>query len=625
MPKRPDRVRGGGQGAGFVALVIVMAVVLIGVDRPWPRRAAAQSPGALEQAVPPSVIPSDTLDEAAIYERLLASAVWIVHQYEEDGETGFVTGTGWLVDRPNRLIVTNHHVVLRGDDSGRVVSDDLIQVYFPAYRNGRLDTSKGSYINRGSFQRARVVDSDPSRDLAVLQLVDLPAEAMPLSLSARPIRPGETVHLIGNPTGTGAMWIYTSGTVRQVYEVEDERLGQHQTTSYLRVESQLPTNPGDSGGPVLNNRGEVVAVHHAHNSQEGIRLMARHVDVSELKDFLGEIRPLLSSSSAEDWVARGERNLDRNRLNLAITEFTEALKREPGMPEALLGRSRAFYEKGDYETALSDVDEAIAKGSTDLSSCHNVRGLCLDAMEKFEPAISAFTQAIRIEPESSLLYSNRGDTYRRKKDYVRATSDIEEAIRLDPEAYKPRLYMGIINHDQKKFEQAVAEYEKALKLANEAEAGVVLYNLGNALFDSDQRDKSYVAFDLLEKVDPEYAEQNKDPLDRRYLVVKNNTGDTLNVNVKFHTFTTDGDWKWFPAPLEQDGWEVFELKPGDRSYMRDSDGFLINADRVRIYAMTPDNKRGIVEYRDRDLQLVPEGGYRDIRMRAFEYVLGGSK
>lgn len=623
MHKRPNRVRG-------IRVVGLFASILILLEwgHPDARLAGAQSPApglTPSQAAPPSVVPGDTLDQASIYERLLASAVWIVHPYEKDGDSGFVTGTGWLVDRPNRLIVTNHHVVLRGDDSGQIVPDELIRVYFPAHRNGRLDTSKDSYINQGTFQKARVVDSDPTRDLAVLQLVDLPAAAAALPLSARPIRPGETVHLIGSPRGTGAMWIYTSGTVRQVYQVEKEAMGPHQTTTYLRVESQLPTNPGDSGGPVLNNRGEVVAIHHSHNTEEQVRLMARHVDVSELKDFLSEVRPLLSTRTAEDWLARGERDLERDRLDLAIADFTEALKREPDLAAALYGRGHAFYTKGDYETALSDLDEAVAKGASNLGNCHNLRGLCYDAMERLKPAITAFTQAIRQEPGDSVLYANRGDTYRKNKDYERATTDLQEAIRLDPGASKPHLYLGIVHHNQKRYEQAISEYQEALKLASEAEAAPILYNLGNAFFDSDQRDRAYAAFDVLEKVDPEYAEQNKEQFDRRYLVVENRTGDKLVVSMKFHTFTMDGDWQWFPTPPDQDGWEAFEMEPGQRGFMRDEDGFLINADRVRIFAMTPDNQRGIVEYRDRDLQIAPEDGYQDIRMRAFEHVLGGSK
>lgn len=81
------------------------------------------------------------------------------------------------------------------------------------------------------------------------------------------------MHLIGNPGASSGMWIYTSGTVQQVYRAR-VKPSRGVTWNSLRVESQLPSNYGDSGGPVVDDWGRLIAVHHASQHGESVHLMA---------------------------------------------------------------------------------------------------------------------------------------------------------------------------------------------------------------------------------------------------------------------------------------------------------------------------------------------------------------
>lgn len=88
-----------------------------------------------------------------VYPHLLRSTVLIVT--DTDG-----LGTGWIVDKDRRLVITNYHVI---DDSSQVV------VIFPFYRGGHLVTEQDYYLkNVQNLQRAQaqIVDADPARDLA---------------------------------------------------------------------------------------------------------------------------------------------------------------------------------------------------------------------------------------------------------------------------------------------------------------------------------------------------------------------------------------------------------------------------------------------------------------------------
>jgi serine protease Do len=97
---------------------------------------------------------------------------------------------------------------------------------------------------------ARVVRTDPKRDLALLQLDSSGLERVAPGDSAA-LRPGELVIAVGNPLGfvgavsTGA--IHSVGTFRglgaQPWVVSNVRLA-----------------PGNSGGPLANARGELIGV-----------------------------------------------------------------------------------------------------------------------------------------------------------------------------------------------------------------------------------------------------------------------------------------------------------------------------------------------------------------------------
>jgi serine protease Do len=147
-------------------------------------------------------------------------------------------GSGFVIDQKG-LILTNDHVV---------ADATMIQVNFP---NGRK-------------YRARLKASDPSHDIAVLQLDEpikpalTPAQVAKLGDSDK-LRVGEWVIAIGSPFSLQKT--VTKGIV--------SALGRHmsiQGRSYLNlIQTDAMINPGNSGGPLLNMKGEVIGVNSAIN------------------------------------------------------------------------------------------------------------------------------------------------------------------------------------------------------------------------------------------------------------------------------------------------------------------------------------------------------------------------
>lgn len=207
------------------------------------------------------------------YKNTLKATCWVLAK--DNGETS--SGTGVLVDAEKRLVVTNYHVV--GTARSAVV-------FFADTTNGVPNVDRKHYLKevKKLGLRGRIVAADLKRDLALIELSRLPANAKALPLAKSSIGPGESVQSIGNPGSTEALWVYTSGTVRSVYQKKFRTgAGEH---DFKVVETQSPINSGDSGGPVVNSAGELVAISQAISPKA--RLVSYCVDISELKDLMAE-------------------------------------------------------------------------------------------------------------------------------------------------------------------------------------------------------------------------------------------------------------------------------------------------------------------------------------------------
>jgi serine protease Do len=100
---------------------------------------------------------------------------------------------------------------------------------------------------------ARLIAGNPRLDLALLAVTDGDLPPAPIGDSTR-LRVGELVFAVGNPWGNRG--VVTAGIVSGVGELPAPR--GEQPASFIRSDVRLA--PGNSGGPLLNARGEVVGI-----------------------------------------------------------------------------------------------------------------------------------------------------------------------------------------------------------------------------------------------------------------------------------------------------------------------------------------------------------------------------
>jgi tetratricopeptide (TPR) repeat protein len=217
-----------------------------------------------------------------VYRNALRSVAWVITSAGDKG-------TGWLLDRERQLLVTNYHVVGEAN---------LVDAIFPATRDGRIVAERAYYTDNlhllkesGRAVAGRVVGRDPERDLALVRLEELPDGVTGLPLAGESACPGDTVHAIGNRRDAEALWVYNVGVVRQVCRTREGYFwqGKRLAKGALVVVAQSPINEGDSGGPLLNDRGELVGVAAAVRWQAHQASVC--IDVSEVKAFVAKAQP----------------------------------------------------------------------------------------------------------------------------------------------------------------------------------------------------------------------------------------------------------------------------------------------------------------------------------------------
>jgi S1-C subfamily serine protease len=225
--------------AALVASAIVGGVVAVGAvallggldsgTTVVTETSAARSPG---------LAPADAngMSVNEIYERAASGVVRVNSTSNSTAASGLgsqqtsALGSGFVIDKTGH-IVTNYHVV---------EGADVVTV---------------SFSNRDTV-KAEVVGTDPSSDIAVLRVNTAASALTPLPLgNSDAVEVGDPVVAIGNPFG-----LDRTATAGIVSALQRLITAPNRFTIDHVIQTDAPINHGNSGGPLLSSRGQVIGV-----------------------------------------------------------------------------------------------------------------------------------------------------------------------------------------------------------------------------------------------------------------------------------------------------------------------------------------------------------------------------
>ena len=382
-------------------------------------------------------------------EKALAATVFLEIVHVNGQPLGF--GSGFFVQRDQ--IATNFHLIA-GASRGTV----------------KLVGKPVTYAIEG------ITASDVENDLAILKVSD--SSVQPLLLGdSDAVQLGDTVYVPGHPKELEGT--FSDGIISGRREIGNQTL----------LQMTAPISPGSSGGPVLNEKGEVIGL--SFVSLEDGQSLDCVIPSNYLKALISKseaVKPLMAekqSVSAETYFYRGnEKYLMRNYQD-AIGAYDEAIGLRPDFANAYVNRGLAKEKLGQHESAIMDYSSAIKIDST-LAGAYNNRGVAKRKLGQYFLALEDLSTAIQLDPGYIKAYVNRGNAKNSLGHPNEALEDFNTALDLNPgsaEAYNNR---GVAKAALMQLPDAIKDFDTAIELNPELanayySRGIAKYIIGRQI------------------------------------------------------------------------------------------------------------------------------------------------
>ena len=250
---------------------------------------------------------SEALSATEAYNKVAPAAVvvstksvtqgYFMHTQEVEG-----IGSGFIINEEG-YILTNYHVIQGAQEISVTLSNDVTTT-------------------------AQVVNYDENQDVAMIKITDENVE-IPETVElgdSDALQPGEEVIAIGTPLSTELSSTVTKGII----SATSRSVAVESGVTMNLIQTDAAINAGNSGGPLVNTKGEVVGINSSKISGEAVEGIGFSIPINDIKDKIESLsKPILNlgiSVRTIDEALSKQLNMEQGLYVVEVTEFSSAEK-----------------------------------------------------------------------------------------------------------------------------------------------------------------------------------------------------------------------------------------------------------------------------------------------------------
>ena len=207
-----------------------------------------------------------TLSASELYNATVSSCVGITVDVSAVNIFGQVTssaisGSGFIISTDG-YILTNYHVVEHADTNGLEITVTM---------------------HSGDKYSAKIVGKEADNDVALLKVDAENLPALVINTGGNLVV-GQPVYVIGNPLGE-LTYTLTDGIVSAL----DREIAVEANVSIGMFQISAAINSGNSGGPVFNDKGEVIGIASAKYAKTGVEGLGFAIPIEDAMDIVDDL------------------------------------------------------------------------------------------------------------------------------------------------------------------------------------------------------------------------------------------------------------------------------------------------------------------------------------------------
>jgi tetratricopeptide (TPR) repeat protein len=367
-------------------------------------------------------------------------------------------GSGILLQQEGDVytVLTAGHVVNTDSAFTLKTSDGVVHKSLPAsvkLAASNLDLGVLKFRSNKKYALVKLGKSSPLKELSPLYVAGFPESTFAIAAGTLNITIGEVVGNATKGNSKGYSLIYSNTTFR-----------------------------GMSGGPVLNEVGELVAIHGQgdRDGKEGDgektgrnlgivveRFTAVSTGLGVQLEQQTAVLPKSSKLNAADYFLKAEEKFENGDFKGAVASLDQAIAINPKYADAYNNRGLVKVQKlNDVQGALADFNRAIAIDPKYGLAYNNRALLKADKLNDVRGSLADYNQAIALNPKFSLAYYNRGTLKKNKLgDFPGTLADFDQAIAFNSKftyAYNNRANLKFLNLND--YRGALADFDRSLAI-----------------------------------------------------------------------------------------------------------------------------------------------------------------